>query len=1297
MRDLELWRALLSDPGPPDAEAAPLLRALAGWPLERRWPALAAVQSYAQHERADVRAAAMACLCGARGRPALRVLVQGLNDDDPAVRQAAVHAFRASALGGGLRWVHVLFHPRPDVRRAALDPAAPFPLPHWYAVYLLPDPECAEAAAAVLTQAEVPTEALPVLVECLTTGSVARPILRRVVLATSLPALVTALGQPLPPPAEVAAALPRPGSAEGPRVLAGRYPLGDVLELFWDAPPAEGDALVRAWWAAFLPLPDTMRRATAALLLAIASRRGNWPAWAVRLLACCYPASLGDDGIPLGRRREAGASMSGLGDRAPWMTRGSLARLLRSPLCRTPAGAPDLPVMVGLLHLAHRKPYEQLTEAFGWPAVQAAVEQQPEQVLPLLRLPRAGRAERWGLIEWLLRVRSPRLDRVLADLPPDLTGAPAPAEAPTAVPEPPPPPRPALHVEAMATALTTGDLAEVFVCAAHPEAAVARLAARRAGELGTRARRAFVDWLERHRPARTDAILEAIVDWPERPPIGDGLSAELRFRLRLATDRRDGEDVVPRLLEAACEPETAAWLRPDDWDALAALPAERLTAFAPRLALCPHPFAYGLGVSALVRTTRHSAAAEQALLAFLEAGDDRYFAMRVEAARWLYRHGKQVDPRLLLPLLLADPQEKPPVPEALAGVPAATADDVTESVLIAGLGDPTERMVFALLSARLVDPGARERGLGRLTARAASAVVRRQAGQRLRQEGRLALDVRVRRLADVFAWGIRVGRELTGQAFGIEMITGEELGYTRLNERRLFISPLPYLLGHQQGEEVVRALILHEYGHHLYHKGEQGEGVWQQAEAEGLGRLLNLVADEHLERNLRARDRRFGNLLKTLAAYAFQHNAREVPVPALLNLLQGRAAQALRETRLGVARRPDCVTVSCGNLLRVLEEAGTSFARFVRALRMGLGDRHGDEKVARGLALFKGGFRNHDMQQLLEVTRKLRDIFGQETDLLSFLVPADADLLRDLEELLGQPISELNERLREEVRQILEGKSGQVRPDRDGRGLGGSGMNLGPDAEFDLIRDVVPLPHDPGRHAGYAARVGRAAQKMRQCLHDLGLGLRLERYRMRGRGFDRTRARALLLHGDPRILLARELRRVDDLFLGVVVDCSGSMAGQYIEKARLFGTLLAEAARDNRGIDLRLFGFTDQVIYDAGTARRCAAHALEAGGGNNDAGALWHAAQHALASPRRLRLLVMISDGLPTECTVTALRALVQRLTHRFHVCCAQVAVRPLEEVCFPHYILLQEDDLHASVTEFGAVILRLVRQVMRG
>src|SRR5581483_5261697 len=132
------------------------------------------------------------------------------------------------------------------------------------------------------------------------------------------------------------------------------------------------------------------------------------------------------------------------------------------------------------------------------------------------------------------------------------------------------------------------------------------------------------------------------------------------------------------------------------------------------------------------------------------------------------------------------------------------------------------------------------------------------------------------------------------------------------------------------------------------------------------------------------------------------------------------------------------------------------------------------------------------------------------------------------------------------------------------------------------------------------------------------------------------------------VLISRQLVSKADLFLGVAIDCSGSMqSGNNIEKARRFGELLAESVRGCRGIDLRVFGFTDQVIYDAGDANHCSVHSLVAGGGNNDAAALWHVAQEAQRSRRRARLLVMISDGLPTECSVAALKGLVNRLTNK--------------------------------------------------
>src|SRR5262249_20876391 len=151
-------------------------------------------------------------------------------------------------------------------------------------------------------------------------------------------------------------------------------------------------------------------------------------------------------------------------------------------------------------------------------------------------------------------------------------------------------------------------------------------------------------------------------------------------------------------------------------------------------------------------------------------------------------------------------------------------------------------------------------------------------------------------------------------------------------------------------------------------------------------------------------------------------------------------------------------------------------------------------------------------------------------------------------------------------------------------------------------------------------------------------------------------ARAVVLRGDPRMLVARRLELFNDLFLGALIDCSGSMhSGNNIEKAKLFATLLAEAARGLRGVDLRLWGFDDRTIFDCGTALRPAVHDLFPDNGNNDAAALWHAAEVARSSRRRAKLLVMISDGSPTGCSVSALRALVDRLTRKSRILCAQV------------------------------------------
>jgi hypothetical protein len=846
-------------------------------------------------------------------------------------------------------------------------------------------------------------------------------------------------------------------------------------------------------------------------------------------------------------------------------------------------------------------------------------------------------------------------------------------------------------------------------------------AAVRMVQLGEPGVERLADVLRRDPPPQWPLRLAGtIVGWPEGPGLeavrelarNRNASPEVRFRIGQQLHRRGETGLWEHLLDAATRPGPAGWFDEADTAWLREHSPEPALELALRLISSPHPHAHSAAIEDLSAVAEAEPRVRQALLDFLEVGTERLRAWRARAADWLYRHGERA---AIFPILLTEePADEPPYPAALCGVEPALVEAYANAVLMSGLGETSEAMLLALLNhglgggpggfgwsllgpgrgepARWVDPIARQHALAAILAGAGSLRVRQQARRHLRSGiGRMH---KLRRVAETFAWGVRIGRQLTGKLFTLEMIAGEDLGYTRLRENKLFISPMPLLRGHQNAREVVRALILHEYGHHLYHKGEAAEEVWEEAERERMHRLLNLVSDEHLERNLRARDGAFGDQLKQLAAYAFQHTGREVDVNALLGGLRGRAFAVLSNTHLGVARKSGCVSVSSGRILLQMEKAGLSFARFFRALRMGLGNRHGDPKVAEGLALFKGDFRQSTMPELLETARKLREIFGDETDLLDTF-NQDLALGGDGDELADAAEGITNEELQAEIRRTMEG--GSSSPKRAGDRSLGRSLNLGESESFEPLTNIVPKIHDPARHAVYAQQVARPAGQMRRYLHELGLGLVPQRFRLRGKSFDRTRTRAVVLRGDPRMLVAREVQPRTDLFLGVLLDCSGSMSSSdNIEKAKLFATLLAEAARGLRGVDLRLWGFTDRVIYDCGNAGRPAVHDLEPDDGNNDAAALWHAAEVARVSNRRARLLVMISDGSPTGCSVNALRGLVQRLTRR-KILCAQVAVRPLDDVCFPHYVVLEADNALECVRRFGTIMMRLVRQALRG
>ncbi len=847
------------------------------------------------------------------------------------------------------------------------------------------------------------------------------------------------------------------------------------------------------------------------------------------------------------------------------------------------------------------------------------------------------------------------------------------------------------------------ELLERWCC--DPNATVAEEAAMRLLELGEPGMQRLMGLLRREPPPPAAPTVASTTSlWPAGPSrdaardfvTNDGGLLHLRFLAGLGLIRQGDAPLRDVVLDIACRPAEVSWFRAEDWQALldAGIPERRV---ATALAVSPHPRAYQAAVQWLTSQPTLDDEIHAALVRFLDAGSDRMWHHRSHVAWWL----QQRRDFIAFPILLKDALrnivdiDNDPKARLLASAPRRLLDETVDACLVAGNAAVPEAIVVELLLRADRPIYDVEGPLQALLVDCTTDIVRTRIVEQLK--GSLTRRRKLARVADNFAWGQRIARELTGRMYSIEMLAGDDLGYTRLNEDRIHINVMPLLRAERNGRDVVQALILHELGHHLYHRGAEPEALWEQAARDGIGPLLNLTADEHLERNIRATSTPFGDRLKRLAAYAFQHAKQEMAVGTLLDALRERAFDVLTRVVLRVARKPHCVLVDNGEILTELERRGSSFARFVRAMRMGLGNRHGDPKVEQGLALFKGRFRHSDMAKLVDIARQLREIFGDECALLGCL-GQDAILGCDAGELLAGNEGISQDEISQEIQRITNPRK---RPSGSSSKGSGSGrwINVGPDEQFDHITNVVPMSYDPAQHRSLADKVASPARHLRRFLQDLGQKMIRTRMRMRGR-LDRTRLTAVVTRNDPRMLAARERLVHNDLFIAAVIDCSGSMGYgspvENMEKAKLFGAVLAEACKDLDNVDARFFGFTDTTIYDAGDAGRPAVHALEAGGGNNDAAGLYHAARIALASRRKAKVLVMISDGLPTECSVQALKGLVRTLSRK-GVCCAQVAVQPLEEICFPNYVLLNQDDPFTSVRDFGRLIARLVKRTLGG
>jgi hypothetical protein len=341
--------------------------------------------------------------------------------------------------------------------------------------------------------------------------------------------------------------------------------------------------------------------------------------------------------------------------------------------------------------------------------------------------------------------------------------------------------------------------------------------------------------------AQVGPIAESLALWDDGPALeraraasrDPSKAAHVRFEIAISMLERNERAFDRVIVEAMNVHRDRAWFRPEHWTKLTTRLGFDATALAIATVTSSQPHVYLPAAQHLVNHGEGDAALV-ALRAFLEEGTLRMGSLRRLVAEHLHSRGDFTGfPIVVEQELEASKGES----RLLVGVDPKLVRAVTLAFLAAGNAIAKEASLLHHLAPTGVDFMAKDEAYETILLHCASDPIRQRAALAIRS-GLRRLH-KLMRVAETFAWGARMGQELLGRLYRVQMTGGQSLGHTFMQERKIWVTPLPILRGDRHGREIVEALILHEYGHHLYHRGKDGMAVWDQAQKEGIHGLLN--------------------------------------------------------------------------------------------------------------------------------------------------------------------------------------------------------------------------------------------------------------------------------------------------------------------------------------------------------------------------------------------------------------------------------------------------------------------------
>ena len=193
-----------------------------------------------------------------------------------------------------------------------------------------------------------------------------------------------------------------------------------------------------------------------------------------------------------------------------------------------------------------------------------------------------------------------------------------------------------------------------------------------------------------------------------------------------------------------------------------------------------------------------------------------------------------------------------------------------------------------------------------------------------------------------------------------------------------------------------------------------------------------------------------------------------------------------------------------------------------------------------------------------------------------------------------------------------------------------------------------------------------------------------------------------LLVGDTNVYINDDIAQKPSLHIEVALDCSSSMQspteslkpGEKFLLGKFFSLVVEQAVINLPGVTAKFWGFTHNAIYDCGKPGEGRMSGLECGGGNNDAAMLWHMAQSASKSGKDVNVLLMLSDGQPSDCSWLSLKNLVVQLEQNPRMVPWNFALDVIETPAFEQFFTdLVGQDMEEAIRTMGETLAAIARE----